>query len=343
MKPDPHPERAAHDGPLCVLSVVVPVYREEDILPESYRRIKAVLEGLSAGLDHEIIFVDDGSEDGSVGILRGLAASDPRVRVVRLARNFGHQLAITAGMEAADGDAVVVIDADLQDPPEVIPEMVAKWREGYEVVYGCRKRRPGESAFKLSSAKAFYRILQWLSDTELPVDAGDFRLLDRRVVDVLGSMRESGRYIRGMVAWVGFSQLALPYDREARTVGVTKYTLRKMLRFAIDGITSFSARPLSIAAQAGVGVTFVAFLLAVWIVVGHLLRPETTTSGWTSMLVVVLFMGGVQLMSIGLLGAYIARVYDQVKGRPLYVVRERLGFAESGPCGLSADGRQDRA
>jgi glycosyltransferase involved in cell wall biosynthesis len=329
------------DGAATVklLSVVVPVYFEQEVLAESYRRLKAVLVSLGPELDHEIVLVDDGSRDASVSIIRELAAADPRVRAVLLARNFGHQIAITAGIEAAVGDAVVVIDADLQDPPEVITDMVAKWREGYQVVYGRRNRRPGESVFKLATAKAFYRVMHWLSDVDLPVDTGDFRLMDRAVVDVLNSMHERARYVRGMVTWIGFEQTELRYDRGPRLAGETKYTLRKMVRFAIDGVTSFSSRPLTLAAKGGLVVTFLAFALGVFLVVERFLRPETVVSGWTSMLVVVLFLGGVQLVSVGLLGAYTARVFEEVKGRPLYVVAERIGDAPGAtPIGCVQDG-----
>ncbi|HEX9094254.1 MAG TPA: glycosyltransferase family 2 protein [Coriobacteriia bacterium] len=327
----PDAESSGGAKPRGLLSVVVPVYLEQEVLPQAYRRLKAALDALAPELDHEIVFVDDGSTDGSSEILRSLAASDSRVRVVRFARNFGHQMAVTAGLDVAAGDAVVVIDADMQDPPEVIERMVAEWRKGYAVVYGRRVRRQGESSFKLLTAKVFYRGLQRLSETELPVDAGDFRLLDRRVVDVLVGMRERGRYMRGMVSWVGFPQNAVEYERQPRAAGKTKYSLRKMVRLALDGVTSFSSRPLMLAAQIGGAATVAGFLLGLWVVVSRLTHPETTSSGWASMIVVVIFMGGVQLMSVGLLGAYLAQVFDEVKGRPLYVVEERLGFDRSSP------------
>jgi glycosyltransferase involved in cell wall biosynthesis len=308
-----------------LLSVVVPIYFEESLLDEFYSRLKHVLDGLRPTLDHEIVFVNDGSTDRSLEMLLSFAESDPSVRVIDLSRNFGHQIAITAGIDAAVGHAVVVIDGDLQDPPEVIAQMVEMWRDGHHVVYGTRARREGESILKLATAKAFYRVLNLLSDTRLPLDTGDFRLMDRVVVDALKEMREETRYIRGMVVWVGFRQIALPYRRDARYAGATKYTLRKVIRLAVHGITSFSSKPLLLSAQFGSVVTFASFLYAAWLVFEKVMRPETSIAGWTSVLVAILFMGGVQLMSIGVLGAYLGRVFAETKRRPLYVVAGRYG------------------
>lgn len=308
-----------------LLSVVVPIYFEELLLDELYARLKRVLLGLAPEFAHEIVFVNDGSTDGSLGMLRSYAEKDSCVRVIDLSRNFGHQVAITAGIDAALGDAVVVIDGDLQDPPEVIVDMVRLWREGNQVVYGTRAEREGESAFKLATAKLFYRVLNSLSETPLPLDTGDFRLMDRVVVDALKEMREETRYIRGMVVWVGFRQVALPYNRDARYAGETKYTMSKMVRFALDGITSFSSKPLLLAAQFGGIVTIVSFLYAAWLVAEKFVHPETSTPGWTSVLVAILFLGGVQLMSIGMLGAYLGRVFAETKGRPLYVIAGLYG------------------
>jgi glycosyltransferase involved in cell wall biosynthesis len=323
-----------------LVSVVVPVYCEEQTIDELYTRLSLVLDGLAPEYAGEMILVNDGSEDASLDLLLALAARDRRVRVIDLARNFGHQLAITAGLDHASGDAVVLIDGDLQDPPEVIPEMVARWRAGADVVYGQRQRRSGEGRFKRATAKAFYRLMNWLSDVRMPVDTGDFRLLDRAVVDVLMGMREENRYLRGMVAWVGFRQEALSYERDSRFAGTSKYTLGKMLRLALDGLASFSSRPLVLSAQMGAAVTLAAFLFLLWIIVNKIVDPAATVQGWASVLVAVLFLGGVQLLSIGILGVYLGRVFGETKGRPLYVIAHRIGFGDSG---AAAGGRDPQA
>jgi dolichol-phosphate mannosyltransferase len=312
------------DAPL--VSVVAPVFNEEEGIAEFYERTTKAMEAISPPVRHELVFVNDGSSDGSLDVLRKIAASDRRARVVDLSRNFGHQLAITSGIDNAEGDAVVVIDADLQDPPEVIAEMIQRWRDGFKVVYGVRTERAGENRFKLWTAKKFYRTLNRLSDTPLPVDSGDFRLLDRQVVDALCQLREENRYIRGMVSWIGFSQTAVEYARDPRYAGETKYTLRKMVRFAVDGITSFSEKPLRVSIQVGIITCFIALVLASIIVVGKVLEPDSALPGYASLMVVVLFFGGVQLLSIGLLGEYVGRIYRESKGRPLYFVAERLNF-----------------
>lgn len=308
-----------------LLSVVVPVYGSETILPHTHRRLTEVLSKLP-GLDYEIVFVNDCSPDGALRVLRDLAALDPRVRVVSLSRNFGHQVAISAGLDAATGDAVVTIDDDLQDPPEVIAEMVERWREGCGVVYGKRIERKGEGSFKRTSAAIFYRLLSWLSDTPLPLDTGDFRLLDRKAAAALRSMREESRYIRGMVAWLGFEQCAVEYSRDPRFSGKGNYTMRKLLRLATDGIVSFSSKPLLLAGRFGVFVTIIGFLYGVYLVVNKMLHPAAVLEGWTSVVLIVLFLGGVQLMSIGLLGSYIARIFYETKRRPLYFVSEMHNF-----------------
>lgn len=309
--------------------MVVPVYGSADILPHTYERLTAVLRGLD-GLDYEIIFVNDHSPDRALDVLRGLARADERVRVISLSRNFGHQVAISAGLDAASGDAVVTIDDDLQDPPEVIVDMIAKWREGHGVVYGQRMERKGEGSFKRSSAALFYRLLSWLSETPLPLDTGDFRLLDRKAADALRRMREESRYIRGMVAWLGFEQCAVQYSRDPRFSGKGNYTLRKLMRLASDGIVSFSSKPLLLAGRFGAFVTALGFLYSVYLLVNKLLHPDAVLQGWTSVVVIVLFLGGVQLMSIGLLGSYIARIFYETKRRPLYLVSEvhNLSFDE---------------
>lgn len=306
------------------ISIIVPCFNEEAVIDESYRRLTA-LRSVLVGIDVELIFVDDGSRDATLLRLRDLAANDGTVRVLGFARNFGHQVAVTAGIDAATGDALVIIDADLQDPPEVIPEMIAKWREGYDVVYGTRTDRPGESWFKLATARAFYRVLNRLSDVPIPLDTGDFRLISRRVADVLRDMPERDRFLRGMVSWVGFRQFALPYRRAPRFAGETKYPLRKMFRFATDGILSFSSTPLKVSVALG---SFSAALALIGIVYALVLRIFTQmwVEGWTALMIAVLFIGGVQLISVGILGSYVGRIYNEIKRRPLYVVQERIGF-----------------
>lgn len=307
-----------------LLSVVVPCYNEEAVLQETHRSLSRVLARLE-NMDVEIIYVDDGSRDRTAILLQELQAADDRVRVVRFSRNFGHQLAVTAGVDHAEGDAVVLIDADLQDPPEVILEMVARWREGYHVAYGTRTDRPGETAFKLRTAKVFYRLMNRLSDTPIPLDTGDFRLMDRKVVDALQSMPERDRFVRGMVSWVGFRQIPVPYQRGPRVAGESKYPLFKMLRFALDGITSFSVAPLRLAVWMG----FTASALAlVGILYALALRLFTSiwVTGWTAIFIAILFLGGVQLISLGIIGEYIGRIYGEVKRRPLYIVEERQGI-----------------
>lgn len=312
------------DRPL--VSVVCPVFNEEDGIERFHERATAAMEAIEPPVRHELVYVNDGSKDRSLAILRKLAQDDPRCRVVDLSRNFGHQIAITSGIDLAEGDAVVVIDADLQDPPEVIAEMVSRWREGFKVVYGVRVQRHGESSFKLLTAKWFYRLLNRLSDTPLPVDSGDFRLMDRKVVDVLKEIREENRYIRGLVSWIGFAQCAVEYKRDPRFAGESKFTFRRMLKFAADGVTSFSEKPLRLSIQLGVFTTLITLVLGSAIVIGKLLNPDSGIPGYASLMTVVLFFGGVQLLSIGLLGEYVGRIYRESKRRPLYIVAEKLNF-----------------
>jgi dolichol-phosphate mannosyltransferase len=307
-----------------LLSIVVPCYNEEQVIVETNRQLVATLAALD-GLDFEIVYVDDGSSDATVDRLRAIQDTNPHARVVRLSRNFGHQLAVSAGLEHASGDGVVIIDADLQDPPEVILEMVARWRDGYDVVYGMRTDRAGETAFKLWTAKLFYRFINRLSKVQLPLDVGDFRLLDRRVVDVLLSMPERDRFLRGMVSWIGFRQVAVMYRRAERHAGKSKYPLFKMLQFAADGVISFSLTPLRLALWVGflsIGLAFAGILYALII----RLYTNDWVRGWTSIFTAVLFIGGAQLVTLGIIGEYIGRIYAEVKRRPLYVVQERLGF-----------------
>ena len=308
-----------------LLSVVVPCFNEEAVLEHTCRRLVQALAALP-DVDFEILLVDDGSRDGTRAIMRRLSAADARLRAVCLSRNFGHQVAVSAGLEHARGDAVVIIDADLQDPPEVIGDMLARWREGYHVAYGVRARRAGETLFKRATAAVFYRLLQGLSDTPIPRDTGDFRLLDRAVVDALLAMPERDRYVRGMVSWVGFRQIAVTYDRDRRAAGTSKYPLFKMLRFAFDGLTSFSVTPLRLSMWLGFSASGVALLGIVYALVVRLFTDSWVT-GWAALFIAVLFIGGAQLISVGIIGEYIGRIYGEVKRRPLYFVEEHVGFS----------------
>lgn len=304
------------------ISVVAPVYDEEVLLPEFYRRVISALEPL--GVPFELILVNDGSHDNSGAIMDALHAQDSRVKVVHFSRNFGHQIAITAGTDHAQGESVAVIDSDLQDPPEVIVDMYHKWREGYQVIYGVRSEREGETAFKRATASLFYRLIRKITNINLPLDTGDFRLMDRRVVDAMKKMREHHRFMRGLSVWVGFKQTGVSYRRDARKAGVTKYPLRKMLRFALDAITSFSYLPLQLATYSGfaiAGLSVVAILIAIILrLTGNAIAGQATT------LVSVLFLGGIQLIFLGIIGEYLGRIYDEVKRRPLYIVAERHGL-----------------
>lgn len=301
------------------VSIIAPIYNEAANLPELYRRVSAALE--QSGETWELLLIDDGSTDGSTDLIRGLAERDGRVRPVIFARNFGHQLAVTAGLDYSRGQAVVIIDSDLQDPPEVILDLLARWREGYEVVYAVRAEREGESWFKLATASLFYRIIYRITDVNIPLDTGDFRLLDRKVVNVLNQMRERHRFLRGMSVWVGFRQTGVKYRRAARFAGETKYPLKKMVKFASDAITGFSYLPLQLATYLGLIAAGIS-TLAIPVVVGMRLAGERAFYGQATTLIAVLFLGGVQLISLGILGEYIGRLYDEARGRPLYIVRE---------------------
>jgi len=308
------------------LSVVIPVYCEEDVIGEFYSRLKETLVRLEPAMDSEIVFVDDGSRDRTLPLIQAFRRQDASVKVLSLSRNFGHQFAITAGLDHVVGDAVVIIDGDLQDPPEVILEMVAKWREGYKVVFGVREKREGEGIFKRATAKAFYRIMKRFSDVDLPLDAGDFRLIDREVVNVLRALREENRYLRGLVSWCGFGQYGLVYRRDKRFAGKTKFSTKKMIRFAIDGILSFSDKPLKLTSYLGFVITLGSFLMGVNIILGKIMHPGQAVSGWSSLMVALLFVGGVQLISLGIIGLYIGRQYKETKRRPLYVIADQKGF-----------------
>jgi glycosyltransferase involved in cell wall biosynthesis len=307
----------------CFLSVVVPMFNEEEVIETTYRRLTSVLE--SIGETYELVLVNDGSRDRTADIVRKLCELDSHVKLVDFSRNFGHQIAVTAGMDHASGRAVVLIDADLQDPPELIPEMVARWREGYDVVYGKRTARRGESWFKKFTASMFYRLLRSLTSVNIPLDAGDFRLMDRKVSDTLCEMRESSRFIRGMVSWVGFRQTFVEYVREERFAGETKYPLRKMLRLSLDAITSFSTKPLKLAGILGFLLSAAGFIYLL-IVLYLRLFTNATQPGWTSLIVISLLFHGITLSLLGVLGEYIGRTYEEVKRRPLYVVSGRVNF-----------------
>ncbi len=301
-----------------LLSVVVPVFNELETVPELHRRLSAAVAGLGR---HELVFVDDGSTDGSWEALRAVAAGDPHVRLVRLSRNFGHQIALSAGLEAARGAAVVSMDGDLQDPPELIPELVQRWHDGFDVVYAVRARRRGETRFKLATAALFYRMINRMSSIEIPEQAGDFRLMSRRALDALLAMPERARFLRGMTSWVGFRQVGVEYERDARYAGTTKYPLRRMLHFASDAMTSFSTAPIRTVVTLGFVSVLVCLAALVWTLYLRFFT-DATVQGWTSVIVVVLFLGGIQLISLGIIGQYVGRIFEEVKARPLYIVAE---------------------
>ncbi len=307
------------------LSIIVPIYNEEAVIPELYKRITGVMDKI--GVSWEMVCINDGSRDRSVAMLLDLHRADPRIKLLDFSRNFGHQIAITAGLDYAEGDAVVIIDADLQDPPEVIAEMLARWREGYEVVYAVRADRQGESFFKLWTANAFYRLLRSITDVNIPLDAGDFRLMDRKVVQTMRNLRENHRFMRGLSSWVGYKQIGVEYRRAERFAGETKYPLRKMLRLTIDAITSFSYVPLRMATWFGFSLAIIS-LVGIAITVGLRLSGNNAFFGQATTLVAVLFLGGIQLIFLGILGEYLGRIYDEVKGRPLYIVARAHGFEE---------------
>jgi len=306
-----------------MLSVVIPAYNEEEMIEKAAAAIRRVL--TDGGIPHELIFVDDGSRDQTPVMVSRLCDNDSHVKLISFSRNFGHQTAITAGMEASRGQAVIVIDADLQDPPEVIISMIEKWREGYDVVYGRRVSRRGETLFKKATAKLYYRLLKSLTNVDIPVDTGDFRLIDRRVCDVMNSLTEQNRYVRGLVSWVGFRQTEVTYHREERFAGETKYPLKKMIRFAMDGITTFSYKPLKLATYVGSFVSFGSFIYLL-VVLYLKLFTDKTVSGWASTLSVSLIFNGLVLLMLGIIGEYIGRIYDETKKRPLYIIRETKGF-----------------
>jgi polyisoprenyl-phosphate glycosyltransferase len=313
------------DGP--TYSIVIPIFNEEETLEELFGRLRSLLERLDGPA--EVVLVDDGSTDSSYDHLTEAARSDPRLKVIQLSRNFGHQIAITAGLDISSGEAVAVMDADLQDPPEVILEMAAKWREGFEVVYAVREAREGEGKFKQTTARIFYRALKRLTDIEAPLDVGDFRLVDRKALEAFKAMRENNRYVRGMFSWIGFKQTGVTYNRAERFAGTTKFSFRRMLKFALDAVFSFSDVPLRIALNLGFLLAGLSFLGGAAAVVSKL-TGAYVVPGWATLVVVTAFLGGIQLIILGVLGGYIGRIHDEVKNRPLYLVREAHNFPMRG-------------
>lgn len=306
-----------------LISIIVPMYFEEEVANECYNRLTEVMK--KSELNYELIFVNDGSTDKTLPILKEIAKNDERAKIISFSRNFGHQNAVTAGIFEATGDALVIIDADLQDPPELIPDFVAKWEEGYDVVYAKRKQRKGETWFKLLTAKCFYKFLHSMSEVEIPKDTGDFRLIDRKVAEVFKNMPERNRFIRGMMSWIGFKQYALEYERQERFAGTTKYPLKKMLKFASDGIIAFSSKPLKIISYIGCITIFFSIILLIYSLVIRIIGVNAQP-GWTSIIMAISLFSGVQLLSLGIIGQYIARIYDESKNRPLYIVDEKINI-----------------
>ena len=308
------------------VSVIVPMYYEEEVAEECYKRLKKVLEGLSEKYLYEIIFINDGSKDKTLNILENIAQDNKNVKVISFSRNFGHQCAVTAGLKYITGDAIVIIDADLQDPPELIPEMLKLWEDGNEVIYGKRKSREGESKFKLLTASMFYKTLNALSDVEIPKDTGDFRLVDRKVVEVINSLPEHNKFLRGLFSWVGFKQIPFEYERKERVAGKTKYPLSKMLKLAQDGIFSFSTKPLRIVGTMGIISILISIIILIYSILSYIFNWNDLASGWTSMMVTMTFLGGMILISLWMIGEYVGRIYDETKRRPEYIIEETINI-----------------
>lgn len=309
------------------VSLVIPMYYEEKVVNECYERVKRCLVNLEE-YEHEIIVINDGSKDNTLKLLEEIAQKDETVKVISFSRNFGHQAAVTAGLQHVTGDAIVIIDADLQDPPELIPEMLKLWEQGNEVIYGKRKSRKGESAFKLFSAKMFYKTLNALSDVEIPKDTGDFRLVDRKVVDTINAMPEHNKFLRGLFSWVGYRQMPLEYERQERFAGETKYPLKKMLKLASDGIISFSSKPLKLVGALGVFSILISILILIYALVSYIFDLNNLSAGWTSIMVTVTFFAGVQLLSLWIMSEYIGRIYDEAKSRPEYIINKKINFKQ---------------
>ena len=307
------------------VSVVIPMYYEEEVAKECYIRTKKVLMSLKE-FEHEIIFVNDGSKDKTLEILEIIAEEDKKVKVVSFSRNFGHQAAVTAGLKFVSGDCCLIIDSDMQDPPELLIDMIKLWEQGNEVIYAKRKKRKGESAFKLFTAKMFYKVLNGLSDVEIPKDTGDFRLADKKVIDVINSMPEHNKFLRGLFSWVGFKQVPIEYERQERFAGNTKYPLKKMLKLASDGIISFSTKPLKLIGGIGLISIFISFTILIYAILSYIFSWNDLTSGWTSIMVAITFFAGVQLVSIWMISEYIARIYDETKNRPEYIIDKKFNI-----------------
>lgn len=307
------------------ISIVIPMYFEEEVAKECYSRTKKVLEKLNK-YEHEIVFVNDGSKDKTLEILEKIAEEDKNVKVISFSRNFGHQAAVTAGLKYTIGDAVVIMDADMQDPPEVIEDMINLWEQGNEVIYAKRKSRKGETKFKLFTAKMFYKILNGLSNSEIPKDTGDFRLADRKVIDVINSLPEHNKFLRGLFSWVGFKQVPLEYERKERFAGKTKYPLNKMLKLASDGIISFSTKPLKLLGFLGIISVFISIIILIYALLSYLFKLNQLTPGWSSLMVTITFLGGMQLLSIWLISEYIGKIYDESKGRPEYIIDKKINI-----------------
>ena len=307
------------------ISLVIPMYYEEQVAEECYKRVTKVLKDLN-DYNYEIIFINDGSKDKTLEILENLAKTDDNVKIISFSRNFGHQAAVTAGLKYVSGDAIIIMDADLQDPPELIPDMLEYWKNGYEVIYGKRKKRDGESAFKLFTAKVFYETLNKLSDVEIPKDTGDFRLVDKKVVDVINQLPEHNKFLRGLFSWVGFKQYAYEYERKERFAGKTKYPLKKMLKLAKDGILGFSTKPLKIVGGLGIISVLISIAILIYAILSFTYKWNSLTPGWTSIMCTMTFLGGIILLSLWMIGEYIARIYDETKQRPEYIIDKTINI-----------------
>lgn len=308
------------------ISVVIPMYYEEEVADICYKRVVNNLKKLSDKYSYEIIFINDGSKDSTLEILKKIASNDDNVKIISFSRNFGHQAAVTAGIRNVTGDAVIIMDADLQDPPELFDGMIEKWEEGYEVVYGKRKTREGESIFKLLTARMFYNTLNKLSEIEIPKDTGDFRLVDRKVIDVIATLPEHNKFLRGLFSWVGFNQYAYEYNRVNRVAGKTKYPFKKMFKLATDGILSFSAKPLKIVGAIGIFSVIISIIILIYSIVSYMFKLNSLTPGWTSIMCTMTFIGGIILISLWMIGEYIARIYEESLGRPEYIIDELINF-----------------
>ena len=308
------------------VSVVIPMYYEQEVAEVCYKRVKKVLDELKEKYEHEIIFINDGSKDKTLDILQDIAKVDKNVKIISFSRNFGHQAAVTAGLKYVTGDAIIIIDADLQDPPELIPDMIEKWEQGYEVIYGKRKKRNGESAFKLLTAKAFYTALNKLSDVDIPGDTGDFRLVDKKVVDVINSLPEHNKFLRGLFSWVGFEQYEYEYERKERYAGKTKYPLKKMLKLASDGIIGFSTKPKKVIGGFGITFVIVSIVILLYFILSKIFGWTNMVKGWTSIMFATTFVGGIVLLSLWIIGEYLVRIYDEAKQRPQYIIKKKINI-----------------